>query len=192
MPTLHTLEQTLRENGWEDRPSYDWAQPALSCHTCDMWVYTMCCPCCVAGYVAHDARQSGFLCCLASFVAFPCVGAHTRGKLRGRYGISGSCPLDWCCHLCCPIPSLVQEAAEVRQQRRLRSLYPDPEEEGGGLDMLRDVAPGQAGRSAAERLSLVEQYAKDPNDKALQKAMKKRRKEQAKNYDWEVALPSNW
>lgn len=145
----------------------------------------MACPCCVAGYVAHDAKQSGLLCCLASFVAFPCAGAVSRGKLRQRYSIQGSCLLDWCCHLCCPVASLVQEAAEVRQQRQHRAFFPEPDEpdmmERGGL-----LPP------AAARGTLVEEFGRDLNDKELQKALKKKRKEQAKHYDWEVALPEHF
>eukprot|EP01047_Picozoa_sp_COSAG01_P075274 COSAG01_NODE_12848_length_1676_cov_1.190869_3_plen_206_part_01 len=59
---MHTLEQALRKNGWEGKPSTGFQQRLCSCHTPDMWVWTCCCPFFVVGWVADRAGSSSFGC----------------------------------------------------------------------------------------------------------------------------------
>ena len=122
LPSMHTLEQALRATGWEGRASSGFSQGLFSCHTPDMWCRTCCCPCCSMGWVARNTNRSAIGCCLASFVAYPCVGAMLRGDVRSQYGIVGSCPLDWGTGLCCPLCAIVQQTAEVRT--RSKQLVP--------------------------------------------------------------------
>ena len=94
----------------------------------DMFVCSMLFPCCVTGWVARNVGRSCVGWCLASFVAYPCVLAALRGKVRKHYGMVGSCPLDVCTVFSCPLCATVQQAAEIRS--RNASLVP--------LDMDRD------------------------------------------------------
>ena len=148
LPSIHTLEQALRANGWEDRPSAGFGQSLCSCHTPDMWLRTACCPCCTAAWIAKSTRGTeeteeedetgtadAFLCCVASICAFPCVTAQLRGSARLRYGIIGSCPLDYCIALCCPPCAMVQQAAEVRLRKS--PLVPQKMDRGGGAHRYR-------------------------------------------------------
>jgi Cys-rich protein (TIGR01571 family) len=147
LPSLHTLEQTLLLNDWAGRPSDEFRQGACSCTTCDTWVYTLACPCCIAGYVAHDANSSVPLCCLATLCPWPlapCAHAVVRGQLRQKYKLRGSGLLDCCCHFCCPLCALVQEAAEVRAARRDK-VVPRPEDPDMAREELALVTVG-AGR----------------------------------------------
>jgi len=45
-----------------------------------------------------------------------CTGVIIRGKLREKYGIEGSFPMDIACHCCCGCCAGIQEAAEVKSR----------------------------------------------------------------------------
>ena len=84
-----------------------------------MFLCTAAFPCCVTGWVAQNTGRSALRWGLASLVAYPCVNAVLRTHVRQQYGMVGSCPLDWCSALSCPLCAAVQQAAEVRYRRKV-------------------------------------------------------------------------
>mmetsp|Transcript_4155 Transcript_4155/g.3520 ORF Transcript_4155/g.3520 Transcript_4155/m.3520 type:complete len:137 (+) Transcript_4155:125-535(+) len=60
-------------------------------------------------------------CCmylLTSFIGVhTCLGCMTRGRIREKYGIPGSAPVDCLCHCCCPCCALAQEAREIKKRQ---------------------------------------------------------------------------
>ena len=74
-----------------------------------------CCPCIVYGKTRQRFAKENCCgaCCLCSLL--PCLFlVKTRGDIREKYGIEGSCIGDCCTHLCCGCCALVQESREVR------------------------------------------------------------------------------
>ncbi|CAG8577559.1 29910_t:CDS:2, partial [Gigaspora margarita] len=58
----------------------------------------------------------GLLYGIALYLGVNCIiGGMTRGDIRSRHNIEGSCLGDYCTHMCCPVCALVQEHREVHE-----------------------------------------------------------------------------
>ncbi|XP_070556398.1 uncharacterized protein [Ptychodera flava] len=83
---------------------------------CGLCILTYFLPCVVFG---QNAKGVGDSCCMACLCFFVPVGnlicaLKTRGKVRARHDISGSCPGDCVTYLFCGLCAIVQEARQLK------------------------------------------------------------------------------
>jgi len=97
------------------------------CGCCADWnscLLSYFCPCIQYGHnVEAFSKRPCCLPCLLYFLltifasSSWIVSTITRGDIRARYQIGGSCILDCCCHVWCRCCALAQEAREIKAKK---------------------------------------------------------------------------
>eukprot|EP01084_Bolivina_argentea_P187900 323580_1 len=95
----------------DHRKSKVWSHGLFECFgDCTACLYSWCCPCCAAGEIQRDGEiGSFFLGCMLLCLCEPCHPCCVTGQLREKLGIEGSCPLDCCTWVFCPVCQLTRE-----------------------------------------------------------------------------------